>query len=264
VATLPPISFRGPALTVRRPEKDRFDFEKLVQYAALSRPMVSFLETCIRFRRPILLTTGPGVSPAATLNAILERLPADDRIVTVESGAELDVSTDRVVTALEPGPDADVEALVALAGRLRADRLVVTDLRGAAAAVFAAASGATAGAAYALAAATPEAAIARLVAEVEGAETGPAEATVAEGAPIIAHEARFSDGSRRVTRICEVLFEDGRLHAEDVFVFRPDGVDAKGMTTGHFAATGFVPRFVEALVGRGEADIDTSMFESRG
>jgi pilus assembly protein CpaF len=258
VGLLPPLGFRGPSLTIRKPTRDYFTLQKLLEYSTLSPGMSSFLSVCISTRTNLLLSCGPGATPTATLNALLGQIPGDERVATLEYGVELWAEPDRMVVHIHPDDFTPAEQVVQAVRSLQVDRMVVSDVDGPQGpGVLRAAGGPLAGSILAVSAADPEEAV-RVVAAHE--ERGPA--SVARALPIVVHEARFSDNSRRLTRIGEVCEDgEGGLRVEDIFSFQPEGVDDQNIVVGRFQATGHVPRFLTELVERGEVRVDMSIFE---
>ncbi len=257
VAARPPVSFRGPTLSIRKTTRDLFTLDKLVEYSAISSGIRSFVEDCLGLRRNILLSVGPGVSPTATLNALVSSMPVGDRLITIENGVELHLDPERLATALEPEPFGGLEALVEFALALQGDRLIVANLDDSAAEVLDAVAGPLQGSVVSLSASNPEEAIARIQDSV-GEDRA---ARVAAAFPVVIQEDRFLDNSRRITRVSEVIFEDGRLRTEDIFLFRSEGLDSQGLVTGTFHATGYVPRFLEDMAARGEVQVNMSIFQ---
>ncbi len=267
VAALPPVAFRGPTLSYRKTTRDAFSLEKLLEYSTISTEMMTFLDYCLRYRKGILLSVGPGVGATATLNALTVQMPDDDRIVTIENGVELHLGSLRNVTALEPKGNSDMGALVRHAAAMQAERVVLGGLGGPAAAeVVRAFSGPLEGSVASYPANNPSEAVSRL-ANIELASSYPDSAAamrlLAMAFPVVLQETRFHDNSRRMTVVSELsLTESGEVVLDDIFDFLPEGVDEQGIVTGTFRATGHQPRFLEELVDRGEAvDVDMEIFK---
>ncbi|MBK8010600.1 MAG: Flp pilus assembly complex ATPase component TadA [Deltaproteobacteria bacterium] len=266
IASLPPLSFRGPAITIRKSARDAFTLDRLVEYGTISSAMAEFLGYCLKYRRGILLSAGPGVNASATMNALAVGLPPEDRIVTIESGVELDLQPLKNVVSFEPSDGIGLEQLVRHATALQADRLLVGNLSGPGTAdVLRAMAGPLEGSIAACSARTPSEALDRIV-RLEMTASSDAQLyalrLLSLACPIVLQERRFADQSRRITSIGEVtLSEDLQIGVEEIFKFVPDGVDDQGIVAGSFAATGCQPRFLEELIDRGEAaDVDMSLF----
>ncbi|MCB9654127.1 MAG: Flp pilus assembly complex ATPase component TadA [Deltaproteobacteria bacterium] len=266
IASLPPLSFRGPAITLRKSARDAFTLERLVEYGTISSAMAQFLGYCLRYRRGILLSAGPGVNASATMNALAVELPPEDRIVTIESGVELDLQPLKNVVSFELGDGVGFEQLVRHATALQADRLLVGNLSGPGVwDVLRAMAGPLEGSIAACSARTPSEALDRIV-RLEMTASPDAQLyalrLLSLACPIVVQERRFADQSRRITSIGEMtLSEDLQIGVEEIFKFVPEGVDGQGIVAGSFTATGCHPRFLEELVDRGEAaDVDMSIF----
>jgi pilus assembly protein CpaF len=266
VASLPPLSFRGPTLSFRKTTRDWFTLDKLFEYSTISKPMMDFIDYCVRFRTNILLSVGPGVSPTATMNALVAQMPTDDRIVTIENGVELHFGqTHRNVTALEPSAELGLLELVRHAVTMQADRMVLGELKGDTTyQVLQAIAGPLEGSVCGYAARSAAEAIDRIARiELVSAFTNAADAKklVAAAFPVVVQERKFLDNSRRITAISEVMVDGEDVVVEDIFRFKPEGVDDNLIVTGSFHATGHRPTFLEELADRGEAEIDLSIFD---
>lgn len=267
VASLPPLSFRGPSLSVRKTTRDFFTLDKLLEYTTISQAMMVFIDCCVRFRKNILLSTGPGVTATATLNALLGQMPTDERVVSVENGVELHLGVARNLTALQPGRGYDVDDLVRHAVAMQADRAIIGGLEGPGAAdVITSLAGPLEGSVLAYPASSPAGAIDK-IARRHLAEELPggyeeARRLVAAAFPVVLQEQRFLDNSRRITSVAEVVLDGDEVRVEELFTFTPEGVDENLIVTGSFSATGQTPRFLEELVDRGEAEVDMDIFKA--
>jgi pilus assembly protein CpaF len=268
VATLPPLSFRGPTLSFRKTTRDWFTLDKLFEYSTISKQMMDFIDYCVRFRTNLLLSVGPGVSPTATMNALVAQMPTDDRIVTIENGVELHFGqTHRNVTALEPTPELGLLDLVRHAVTMQADRLILGELKGDTTyEVLQAIAGPLEGSVCGYSARSPLEAIDR-IARIELHSVFPtaipdAKRLVAAAFPVVIQERKFLDNSRRITAVSEVMIDGEDVVVEDIFRFKPEGVDDNLIVTGTFHATGHRPTFLEELSDRGEAEIDLSIFDA--
>jgi pilus assembly protein CpaF len=264
VACLPPLAFRGPTVSLRKSSRDAFSLEDLLQNQNLSESMMKFIDTCIRYRKGILLSVGPGVSASATLNALASVVPADERIVTVEREVELHLGHMNV-TALEPSKDLGLAPLVHHAVALKPDRALIGLIAGEGTVdVLSAMSGALEGSICCYAAASPEQAIERLL-KSELSEACPAredaQRLLSSAVSVILQEQRFADGSRRITQISEVVLDGENLSAQDIFVFESQGLDERRLVAGEFKSTGYVPRFCEELNERG-LEVNLGLFQA--
>lgn len=266
VGALPPLSFRGPTLSLRKTTRDFFTLDKLLEYNTVSMAMMTFLDHCVRCRTNMLLSVGPGVNATATLNALLAQMPSDDRVVTIESGVELHVVPPRNLVTLEPQDDVPLSALLGHAVALQADRSVLGDVSGMdIESALSAIEGPLQGSVLAYPGASPRDTLEKISASVsndEGIGIEDARRKVAQALPVVMHEARFLDNSRRITVISEVIFDADELRLEDIFTFKAEGVDENLIVTGTFRATGYTPRFLEDLVERGEAEVNMDIFKA--
>jgi pilus assembly protein CpaF len=262
VASLPPLSFRGPTMSLRKTTREAFTLDALAQQGTLSDGMQRLVEYAVRYRRGILLAVGPGVGASATLNAIASIVPVDERVVTIESGVEIHVLQTHA-TALEPSAGLGLDRLVAHAVALQPDRAIIGHLQGAGVAeVVTAVAGPLEGSVACCAAATAEQAMDKLAQLIAGdAPTDRARALLARAFPLVLVEQRFADGSRRITEMAEVRAEPESVVVDPVFTFEVEGVDANGLISGTFKATGHRPRFLEELNERG-LEVDMSIFTS--
>ncbi len=265
VAALPPLSFRGPTVSLRKTTRDFFTLDKLLEYNTISPEMMTFLDHCVRCRTNLLLSVGPGVNATATLNALLAQMPTDDRVVTIERGVELHVLPPRNLVTLEPQGGIPLSSLLAHAVSLQADRAVLGDVSGLdLTAALRTIEGPLQGSVLVYPASSPAEVIEKMAAAVsedEGLSIDAARALVVRSIPVVLHEARFLDNSRRITVVSEVLIEDGEIRLEDIFTFKAEGVDENLIVTGTFHATGYTPKFLQNLVDRGEAQVDMDIFK---
>ncbi|MEM7674636.1 MAG: ATPase, T2SS/T4P/T4SS family [Myxococcota bacterium] len=266
VGALPPLSFRGPTLSLRKTTRDFFTLDKLLEYNTVSMAMMTFLDHCVRCRTNMLLSVGPGVNATATLNALLAQMPSDDRVVTIERGVELHVVPPRNLVTLEPQGGVPLSALLGHAVALQADRAVLGDVSGMdIESALASIEGPLQGSVLAYPGSNPRDTMEKIAASVsndEGIGIDDARRVVAQALPVVMHEARFLDNSRRITVISEAIFENGDLRLEDIFTFKAEGVDENLIVTGTFRATGYTPRFLEDLVERGEAEVNMDIFKA--
>lgn len=266
VGSLPPLSFRGPTLSLRKTSRDFFTLEKLLEYNTVSPAMMTFIDYCVRYRRNVLLSVGHGVTATATLNALVAQMPTDDRVVSIEDGIELHLDGMRNLTALEPSPLTPVECLLRYAVRMQADRVVVFGVtKESAFEVVRTVSGPLEGSVVAYPASSPLEAVRRLAEEELAGRFESAERTrraVADAFPVVLQEKKFLDNSRRIVAISEVVVEDDAIKVHDLFRFAPEGVDENLIVTGTFSASGRVPAFLKELVERGEAEVDMEIFKA--
>jgi pilus assembly protein CpaF len=258
-AIVPPLSLRGPILTIRKFTREPLLIDDLVVAGTLTGEMAEFLETCVRARKNIIISGGTGSGKTTTLNVLSSFIPVEERIITIEDAAELKLDQEHVVS-LESRP-ANIEGkgaitirdLVRNALRMRPDRIVVGECRGGEALdMLQAMNTGHDGSITTVHANGPRDALSRLETMVlmSGMEL-PVRAIrdqIASAVDIIVQQARFADGSRRITHISEITGMEGDvISMQDIFVFEQKGLDATGKVVGAFRPTGVIPRFFESL-----------------
>lgn len=270
-AIIHPLSLIGPCITIRKFSKDPFSVDDLIGFGTLSRDVADFLQTCVLLRKNILVSGGTGSGKTTLLNVLSSYLPNDERILTIEDAAELRLSQEHIVR-LEARP-ANIEGrgavsirdLVRNALRMRPDRIVVGECRGAEALdMLQAMNTGHEGSLTTIHANSPRDTLARLETMVLMAGMDlPIRAIreqVGSAVHMICQISRFSDGTRKVSKITEVSgLEQDRITLQDIFEFRQTGVDHSGKVEGALVPTGAVPTFVEDIGIRG-IQFDRSIF----
>lgn len=255
-AVIPPISLVGPTLTIRKFSKDPLTSDDLVRFGTVSQEMVTFLKACVESRLNIVVSGGTGSGKTTTLNVLSSFIPDDERIVTIENAAELQLRQDHVVT-LESRPsniegrgEITIRDLVVNSLRMRPDRVVVGECRsGEALDMLQAMNTGHDGSMTTAHANTPRDCLSRLetMCLMAGVEL-PVRAIreqIASAVDLIIQQARLKDGSRRITAITEVQGMEGDVIVmQDVFVFEQTGVE-NGKIIGRMKPTGIRPKFVE-------------------
>jgi pilus assembly protein CpaF len=269
---IPPLALRGPTVTIRKFAKDPLTIQNLVEYGTWTQEMVDLIGACVRARLNVIVSGGTGSGKTTTLNILSSLIPEDERIVTIEDAAELQLRQEHVIT-LETRP-ANVEGrgavqireLVINSLRMRPDRIVVGECRGGEALdMLQAMNTGHDGSLTTAHANSPKDCLSRLETMVlmAGAEL-PSRAIreqIASAVNVIVHQSRLRDGTRKVVNITEVLDFDGqRVETQDIFVFKQTGVDEDGRVLGSHVATGVVPSFLEHLHASGE-NVDVSIFQ---
>ena len=258
-AVIPPLSLRGPILTVRKFSKEPLQIDDLIKYNTLSRQMAVFLAACVRARLNVFVSGGTGSGKTTTLNVLSSFIPSDERIVTIEDAAELQLHQDHVVsletrpTNLEGRGEINVRHLVRNALRMRPDRIVVGEVRsGEALDMLQAMNTGHDGSLTTGHANSPRDMLSRLETMVlmAGMEL-PIKAIreqVASAVDLIVHQSRMRDGTRKITYITEVQgMESDVILLQDVFVFKQTGVNQDGKVLGHHMPTGVVPKFIDRI-----------------
>ena len=258
-AVIRPISLVGPCLSIRKFKKEGITVEDMIRFGSLNREMAEFLSASVRARLNIVVSGGTGSGKTTTLNALSSFIPEDERIVTVENAAELQLRQDHVVT-LESRPqnvegkgEISIRDLVINCLRMRPDRIVVGECRGGEALeMLQAMNTGHDGSMTTLHANTPRDAIARIETMVLMAGMDlPVRAIreqIAAAVNVIVQQSRLKDGSRKITNITEVQGMEGDVVVlQDVFLFEQTGLDERGKIIGQLRPTGIRPKFVEAF-----------------
>lgn len=270
-AVIPPLALKGPSITIRKFSQRKLTGEDLIDFGSMSADMLAFLRTAVEQRANIIISGGTGSGKTTLLNVLSNYIPDDERIVTVEDAAELQLSQPNLV-ALEARPPnmegkgaVPIRDLVKNCLRMRPDRIVVGECRGGEALdMLQAMNTGHDGSLTTAHANSPRDCIARL--EVMTLMAGldlPVQAIreqICSAVDIIVQQTRFSCGSRRVTHVTEVSgMESGVIQLQDVFVFRQDGFGEDGRVQGVFHPTSYVPDFYQELIRR-HIPVDTSIF----
>jgi pilus assembly protein CpaF len=258
-AIIPPLAIDGPSLSIRRFGKKRYSIDSLVANDSLSLEMVSALEAMVKARLNLLVCGGTGSGKTTMLNCLSSFVPSNERIVTVEDSAELSLQQTHVVRLetrppnLEGKGEVTARALVRNTLRMRPDRIIVGEVRGAE--VFdmlqAMSTGHDGSIATIHANSTREC-LGRL--EMMMLLSGfsiPQRAMrqqIASAINIIVHVSRLPDGSRRMMKISEVTGMEGEaIMMQDLFEFAHEGTDANGKVEGHFRSTGIRSAYAQRL-----------------
>ena len=269
---IPPLALTGPTMTIRKFAAEKFTIDDLIRFESMTREMAEFMRAAVRARMNVLVSGGTGSGKTTTLNIMSGFIPEDERIITVEDAAELQLHQEHVVT-LESRP-ANVEGrgrvsirdLVVNCLRMRPDRIVVGECRGGEALdMLQAMNTGHDGSLTTIHANTPQDTMNRLETLVlmAGAEL-PSRAIreqIASAIDIVVQQSRMRDGTRKITNITEVTGIDGAtVKLQDIFVFKQTGVDGEGRVMGYFTATGIVPQCMEHLMESGE-EVPLAIFE---
>lgn len=269
---IPPLSLKGPSITIRKFAVDPYGLEDLISFGTLNGDMAKLLRASVRGRVNILVSGGTGSGKTTFLNVLSGFIPNDERIVTVEDAAELQLQQEHVVT-LESRP-ANIEGkgrvtirdLVVNSLRMRPDRIVIGEVRsGEALDMLQAMNTGHDGSITTIHANTPRDSLARLETMVmmSGMEL-PSRAIreqIASAIHLIVQIGRFTDGTRKVLKITEVVGMEGEtITLQDLYIFRQDGFNERGGVVGKYIPTGIVPSFTEKLRMHGE-NIPSSVFK---
>jgi pilus assembly protein CpaF len=262
-AIIPPLALRGPCLTIRKFSTKKLEMKDLIKYGSLDERMGRFLTRSVIARRNILVSGGTGSGKTTLLNVLSSAIPDDERIVTIEDAAELRLAQPHVVS-LETRPanmegrgEYSIRDLVRNALRMRPDRIVVGECRGGEALdMLQAMNTGHDGSLTTTHANSPEEAIARLETLVlMGGLDLPARAIreqIANSIHLVVQQARFVDGSRKITQVAEVIGieEDGTVRLENIFEFhRLPG--ERGVVAGEYRPTGYMPSYIQEFITMG-------------
>jgi pilus assembly protein CpaF len=263
-AIIPPLALRGPCITIRKFARNPLTIERLITLDTMTERMARFLVRSVVTKKNIVISGGTGSGKTTLLNVLSAAIPEDERIVTIEDAAELRLSQPHVVSLEARPPNMEgrgeitIRQLVRNALRMRPDRIVVGECRGGEALdMLQAMNTGHEGSMTTTHANSPREALGRLetLALMSGLDL-PSRAVreqIAASVHVIVQQARFSDGSRRVTAVSEVLGvdEDGEIEHQDIFRFHRLGTDQDGRIRGEYRATGYLPSFIDDFITHG-------------
>ncbi len=258
-AIIPPLSIDGPVLSIRRFGSDPLKMAALIDKKALTRDIADMLQMCVHARLNILISGGTGAGKTTLLNALSAYIPENERIVTIEDSAELQLQQPHVVRLETRPPNIEGKGeitqrdLVRNSLRMRPDRIVIGEVRGGEAIdMLQAMNTGHDGSLTTVHANTPRDALARLETMIQMTGMRLSDRAmrqqVASALNLVVQAARLSDGSRRVTSISEITGMEGEtITMQEIFMYERTGVDKEGQVIGRFRATGIRPRFAERL-----------------
>ena len=262
-AIIPPLALDGSVLTIRKFSKTPLTYKDLVKFGSMTDEIADFLRACVEARLNIIISGGTGSGKTTLLNTLSNFVPSDERIITVEDSAELQLMQEHVVR-LETRPkniegegEVTIRDLVKNTLRMRPDRIVVGECRsGEALDMLQAMNTGHDGSMTTVHSNSPRDCLSRLETLVMFAGLDlPSRAIkeqIAGAVNMIVQQSRLGDGSRKVTYITEVTGMEGQvITMQDIFVYKQTGVDERGKVVGKFVSTGFIPRFVEGLQAKG-------------
>ena len=271
-AVVPPLALDGSLLTIRKFATDPYQIEDLVGMSTLSTSVAEFLSAAVRGRLNILVSGGTGAGKTTTLNVLSSFIPEDERIITIEDAAELQLHQEHVLRLEARPPNIEgrgevrVRDLVKNSLRMRPDRIVVGEVRDAAALdMLQAMNTGHDGSICTVHANSPRDVLARIETMVLMAGVDlPVRAIreqVSSAIDLIVHQARFKDGTRHVTHITEVVGMEGDIITlQDIFLFDHGmGFDENGRSLGTLKSTGLRPKFLDKLAEHG-VHVDPTKF----
>jgi pilus assembly protein CpaF len=272
-AVIAPLAIDGSLLTIRKFSAEPYTVHDLVSFGTLTPATVRFLEQCVRGRLNILVSGGTGAGKTTTLNALSSFIPDDERVITIEDAAELQLHQSHVLRLESRPPNIEgkgevrIRELVRNALRMRPDRIVVGEIRDSAALdMLQAMNTGHDGSICTVHANSPRDVLSRvetmvLMAGIELPMRAIRE-QVSSAIDLIVHQTRFRDGTRHLTHITEVVGMEGEvITLQDIFVFdHSRGFDDDGHALGSLVSTGLRPHFIEKLA-HGGVYIPTETFE---
>jgi len=262
-AIIPPLSLKGPSITIRKFSKNPYSITDLMRFGTLNAPMSKLLEAAVNARLNIFISGGTGSGKTTLLNVLASFIPSDERIVTIEDAAELQLNQDHVLSLetraanIEGKGAITIRDLVRNCLRMRPDRIVVGEVRaGEALDMLQAMNTGHDGSLTTGHANTPRDMLARVETMVLMAGMDlPVRAIrqqMASAIDLVVQQSRLRDGTRVITHITEVLGMEGdTIQMQDIFLFDQQGVNAQGKIIGRHHATGITPNFLPRMETEG-------------
>ncbi len=262
-AAIPPVAIDGPLLNIRKFVRGPLDMHDLIRLGSCSESAFGFLKACVMARANILVSGGTSSGKTTLLNVMSGYIPSDERIVTIEDAAELQLQQ-RHVARLESRPSSPdgtpeitLRDLVISSLRMRPDRLIVGEVRGPEALdMLQAMNTGHDGSMTTLHANKPRDALARIetLVMMAGYDLVPRaiRSQIASAFNVVVHLERMRDGSRKVVKISEITgMDDDVISMQDIFQFTRTGLDPEGRVVGGFAPASIRPRIMDRLADRG-------------
>lgn len=258
-AVIPPLSLIGPCITIRKFSKDPFQVHDLVRFGTLTPEIAKFLDACVKAKLNVVVSGGTGSGKTTTLNVLSSFIPNNERIVTIEDAAELQMRQEHVITLETRPPNIEGKGAITMRDlvrnslRMRPERIVVGEVRsGEALDMLQAMNTGHDGSLTTGHANSPRDMLSRLETMVLMAGMDlPIRAIreqIASAVDLIVQQSRLRDGSRRITHVTEVQGMEGdTIVLQDIFKYVQAGVDERGRLKGSFKATGIKPKFIEKL-----------------
>jgi len=261
-AVIPPISLIGPVITIRKFFKNPITLEQLIQFGTMTSEALQFLKACVESRLNIVISGGTGSGKTTLLNILSQFIPNDERIVTIENAAELQLRQEHVVTLESRPPNIEgrgevtIRQLVINALRMRPDRIIVGEIRDEAALdMLQAMNTGHDGSMTTAHSNSPRDTLARIetMALMAGMEL-PVRAIreqVSSAIDLVVHQERMRDGSRKVVNITEVSGMEGDvITMTDIFLFEQSGYE-EGKVIARLRPTGLRPKFIDKIEAAG-------------
>jgi pilus assembly protein CpaF len=262
-AVIRPVSIDGPCITIRKFRKDKLSVQQMIDYGSLTKHMAEFVRACVIARLNIVISGGTGSGKTTLLNVLSSFIPENERIVTIEDAAELQLQQDHIlrmetkVASVDGTGAVTIRDLVRNSLRMRPDRIVVGECRGGEALdMLQAMNTGHDGSLTTLHANTPRDALSRLETMVlmSGMDL-PLKVVrqqISSAVDLIIQQTRLKDGSRKVTAITEVVGMEGEIVVlTDIFKFEQTGIGQEGKILGELKPTGIRPIFGPRLEAAG-------------
>ena len=258
-AIIPPLSLKGPTLTIRKFSRERYTMKGLIEVGTLSPDMAQFLEACVLTRKNMIISGGTGSGKTTFLNALSQFIPSGERIITIEDAAEVKLHQEHWVSLESRLPNIEGKGSITIRDlfrnclRMRPDRIIIGECRGDETPdMLQAMNTGHDGSLTTIHANSTHHVLARLDSMVlmSGMEL-PMRAIreqIVGAINVIVHTARLSDGSRKVICVAQIIGLKGEeVEIKDIFVFKQTGIDKDSKVLGAFKPTGFVPTFFEEM-----------------
>jgi pilus assembly protein CpaF len=267
-AVIPPLSIKGPVLTIRKFKEDLANIDDLLRSGTLTPYMARFLDACVQAKVNIIISGGTGSGKTTLLNVLSSFIGDDERIITIEDAAELRLKQNHVISLetrlvnYEGQGEVTIRDLVINSLRMRPDRIVVGEVRGKEAFdMLQAMNTGHTGSLTTMHANSPEDALNRLETMIlmAGMEI-PIKAIreyIASAINIVVHVERLTDGRRKVTNISEIVgFKDDMIALKEIFAFRQTGLLENGEVLGEFLLHNYVPKVYAKILAKGINSLD--------
>jgi pilus assembly protein CpaF len=267
---IPPLAIQGPIITIRLFSKVPYTMEDLVGFGTLTPEIAEFIEICVKARLNVVISGGTGSGKTTTLNVLSGYIPNDERIVTIENAAELQLQQDHVISLesrmanIEGKGEVTIRDLVVNSLRMRPDRIVVGEVRaGEALDMLQAMNTGHDGSLTTCHSNSPRDTLSRLETMVLMAGTDLPHRAIREqissALNMVVHQERLRDGTRKIVNITEVQGMEGNVIVlQDIFAFEQTGFD-DGRIVGHLRPTGVRPKFTELIDAAGY-HLDAKLF----
>ncbi len=262
-AIIPPVAIDGPTITIRKFDKGRLSIDQLIEYGSITQIMADLVRACVISKLNVLISGGTGSGKTTLLNVLSGFIPSNERIITIEDAAELNLQQDHVVRLETKSADIEgkhtvsIRDLVRNSLRMRPDRIVVGEVRGGEALdMLQAMNTGHDGSLTTLHANTPRDALSRLetMSLMSGLDLplSVIRQQIASAIDLVIQQSRLKDGSRKVTSVTEVSGMEGEtIVMTEIFKFEQTGVDSEGKILGQLKPTGIRPFFMKILEQNG-------------